>query len=795
MEEQLSKILTGSKLLKNVDFSKINLDKIKGKLITLSEGEILYKEGDSADIIYLVVSGEINVLKKKLLGKSKSLILHSNDFFGQDEFFEETSRTSTAVALLDSYVIALTKEEIDDMIKQDDQVYVNLREQTVEINLDEIDTKIKQQLLFSSINRKANTPAKDEEKKETETGANARLFGLNFGQPDEEAKVEWDDFITDKENLSAFEAEKEKDDNSGKEDSGTSEETEGSEDKIEEDKTFGEEESLSRFTKTIVEESHDLNDALFRMLSTQEMPESTGESDHEPEVGGQKSEISSGESAVKDEPRQPSKASLVESGRQAGNGKTEGTHDEYSEEKYLKDETVFEEPLSEDVEFGSGAEEENEMEQKNENKNLSLTDMEIIKEVDEKLAWIEKVSSQNSNQTQNANNAVKIEQLKMIIAAAESVNSTIKIDDVLQTIVDTACSLTSADRGTLYLVDREKNEIWSKIAVGEKTLEIRLKLGEGLAGHVAKTGEIINSKNVHNDPRFNTDFDKISGYTTRDMICFPIKNRLGEIIGVIQLLNNKRGEFSKVDEEFLEALSIHSAIAIQNAEMVEKLLEIERGQTLGKMANFLIQDIKKPVLVSKRYAEHLASRNVTPEIKQVIDMLLEQLTQVSDLVQTISSYASGKAILRTIAVSLNKTLDDYASRMNSFVQSRNCVIEKEYDKDVHVKLDTKEFFLCFQHIIKNACDAMPESGRILISTKRDGSKVKISFKDNGLGIPEGVKDKIFEPFISHGKKEGTGLGLTITKKIVEAHNGVIEVESGLGEGTKVTITLPAASIY
>jgi signal transduction histidine kinase len=228
---------------------------------------------------------------------------------------------------------------------------------------------------------------------------------------------------------------------------------------------------------------------------------------------------------------------------------------------------------------------------------------------------------------------------------------------------------------------------------------------------------------------------------------------------------------------------------------VEKLLQAERVQSLGKMANFLVQDIKKPILVSKRYAEHLSSKQLPADVALIVDMLLEQLGQVADLVQSTSSYSEGKTILRIINVSLNNTLADFVSRVEQNVENRNCKIVIETDKDVTVKLDVKEFFQCFTHIIKNACDAMPDGGFINISTKRDDKKVRIFFKDSGLGIPEGFKEKIFEPFMSHGKKEGTGLGLSITRKIIEAHNGTIDVESSIGNGAKFIITLPIASAF
>jgi len=184
------------------------------------------------------------------------------------------------------------------------------------------------------------------------------------------------------------------------------------------------------------------------------------------------------------------------------------------------------------------------------------------------------------------------DQLQLIINASEKVNSNVKIDEVLRSIVEAATSLTSADRGTLYILDYDKGELWSKVLRGVEIEEIRLKVGQGLAGWVAKTGEIINLPDVHQDERFDSNIDKMSGYTTRSMICYPIKNREGLIIGVLQLLNSANGEFSQIDLDFLEALSVHAALALTNAELVHQLLKTDKLVSLGKLTNFILSDIK-----------------------------------------------------------------------------------------------------------------------------------------------------------------------------------------------------------
>ncbi|MEW6195418.1 MAG: ATP-binding protein [Bacteroidota bacterium] len=803
MENQLSIVLGKNKLLKNVDISSINLNQVKGKLITKTEGEILYRESDPADSIYLIISGEINVLKKRTLGKAKSYIFGENEFLGHDEYFEETSRFSTAVALRDTYLISLSREEIDYLTNQNNRIELNLREPSIEqaepapeIYKDGFDFELHdlrktlgddypiskdekeepQEQFFTSIAQTSRLdegelvqPLQEEEpvtdnKRYTAEDFDESVFLNEDGIP----KAEIDLTEPTKEEITPGDTGLEPG-----EVQSTIPESEFKEEEIPGEEAISKPEietTQEPLRKTTVEEN--LDDALFSLLSGTETTsfEPTPQTNEEDFKDSDESFFAGMKYDTKER-------------------KNDFADDE--DEKQVK-ESQFEFPQQSSARI----KEEPIMEQPADDFETE----QILNEADEK---IKKISAENEpKEIQPAPIFAALEggnmnndQLQMIIKAAELVNSTIKIDEVLKNIVEVATNLTSADRGTLYILDREKNELWSLIAMGNEKKEIRLKIGEGLSGYVAKTGDTLNIKDARLDSRFRSDFDRASGYVTKTVLTFPIKNNKHEIIGVLQLLNSAKGEFSKLDEELLNAMSIHAALALQNAEMLEKLLQAERVQSLGKMANFLIQDIKKPILVSKRYAEHLKSKNLQPDNAQIVDMLLEQLSQVADLVQTTSSYSEGKTILRTLNVTLNNTLTDYCARIGAYVESRNCRIINEYDKDVTVKLDVKEFYQCYMHIVKNACDAMPDGGTIYISTKREDKKVKIFFRDTGLGIPDMFKDKIFEPFMTHGKKEGTGLGLSITKQVVEAHTGTIQVESTLGGGATFIITLPIATPF
>ena len=107
-----------------------------------------------------------------------------------------------------------------------------------------------------------------------------------------------------------------------------------------------------------------------------------------------------------------------------------------------------------------------------------------------------------------------------------------------------------------------------------------------------------------------------------------------------------------------------------------------------------------------------------------------------------------------------------------------------------LKMDQDKMVRVFYNIASNARDAMPQGGTLEVSTAPVEGYVKIEFKDSGTGMPEEVKKKIFEPFMTYGKKHGTGLGMSIVKKVIDDHKGKIEIDSEMGKGTTIRILLP-----
>ncbi|MFP4597380.1 MAG: GAF domain-containing protein [Persicimonas sp.] len=159
---------------------------------------------------------------------------------------------------------------------------------------------------------------------------------------------------------------------------------------------------------------------------------------------------------------------------------------------------------------------------------------------------------------------------------------TIQLDELLHLIMDKITRLMEAERSTLFLVDEDTGELWSKVAQGGVDTEIRLDVGQGLAGWVATTGKSINVRDAYEDPRFNPNVDADTGFRTRNVLCQPVRNQEGHIIGVVQVLNRNSGDFTPQDENLLSAIASQTAVAIENSKLylsvVDKNYRLERTQ-------------------------------------------------------------------------------------------------------------------------------------------------------------------------------------------------------------------------
>lgn len=176
--------------------------------------------------------------------------------------------------------------------------------------------------------------------------------------------------------------------------------------------------------------------------------------------------------------------------------------------------------------------------------------------------------------------SVKNDPLLALVKIGQAVAAEKDIDKLMQTIAEEARDAVQADRCTVFLYDKNTDELWSKVALGLGSHELRFNASQGLAGHVFRTGEIINIKDAYSDARFNKEIDLKTGYTTKTILCMPIRNIEQEIIGVFQILNKLSGYFTQEDEDILVAIGSSAGISLENAKLFARQRELLEEQKI-----------------------------------------------------------------------------------------------------------------------------------------------------------------------------------------------------------------------
>ena len=181
----------------------------------------------------------------------------------------------------------------------------------------------------------------------------------------------------------------------------------------------------------------------------------------------------------------------------------------------------------------------------------------------------------------------KIRDLSSLLEIARAMSVEKDLYALLDLIIEKAIKVVDAERASLFLVDSETNELWTRVVTDLEIREIRLPVGQGIAGHVAETRKVENIDDVYQDERFDRRWDEKTGYQTRNMLTLPLLTHEGKVVGVVQVLNKVSGPFTEYDIELLSALASHAAIALDNAQLVQHYVEKQKMQQSLEIARHI----------------------------------------------------------------------------------------------------------------------------------------------------------------------------------------------------------------
>jgi two-component system, NtrC family, sensor kinase len=405
-----------------------------------------------------------------------------------------------------------------------------------------------------------------------------------------------------------------------------------------------------------------------------------------------------------------------------------------------------------------------------------------------------------------------VEKLTALGEVSQAVSSTLDLEIVLDTITERARQLAGADGGAIYEYDEVTQEFHLRATRNVDATLIQalratpLRKGEGVMGRATETREPIQIADIAAPGVYESHLrDVLIGAGYRALLSVPIV-REDQIIGSLSLNRKAPGEFSAEVIDVLRTFATQSALAIQNArlfrEIADKSRQVEAAsQHKSEFLANMSHELRTPLNAIIGFSEVLSERmfgdlNEKQEeyLKDIYASGTHLLSLINDILD-LSKIEAGRMELELTEFHLPTALDNALTLVRERAARRSITLDISIDERLgEVRADERKIRQVVLNLLSNAIKFTPEGGRIEVAAvPRDGS-VEVSVSDTGVGIAPEDQEAVFDEFRQVGtaekKAEGTGLGLTLCRKFIELHGGLIRVKSELGVGSTFTFTIP-----
>ncbi len=395
-------------------------------------------------------------------------------------------------------------------------------------------------------------------------------------------------------------------------------------------------------------------------------------------------------------------------------------------------------------------------------------------------------------------------QLRVIYQLTSLIGSVMERQELLEKVMDLIFEHFQADRGFILLVDDvEQKELPRPTVIRHRPIagapprkgSNPIEVSRTIVRYVVRKGVGVLSSNAMNDQRFATG-DSVQNYGIRSVLCVPIKFK-DRIYGVIHL-DSQIANYTYTDDQLLllTAIGVQTGLALNNMRQYEQRLRAERLAAVGQTVASLSHSIKN-ILQGLRGGAEVVELGLRKDNQNVMkngwQIVARNLDRIYELTMNMLAYSKQRTpefemtnvgpLLAEVCALVQKQYDD-----------KKVALIQDYAQDLPpVPLDAGGVHQAVLNLLNNSLDAVePEAGVVTLRCTYDEveQRVRLRVSDNGEGIPNQIRKRLFEPFHSTKGLRGTGLGLVVTKKIVDEHGGTIDVETRRGEGTVFTLNLP-----
>jgi signal transduction histidine kinase/CheY-like chemotaxis protein len=404
-----------------------------------------------------------------------------------------------------------------------------------------------------------------------------------------------------------------------------------------------------------------------------------------------------------------------------------------------------------------------------------------------------------------------VDELHALGEISQAVSSSLDLDTVLTTIVTRAADLSRADGGSIFEYDPSTCEFALRTCSGtsaelvEALRSVRFDVEETFMGEAARMGQARQAPDLDAEPP-DPHVNVLRRHGWRSLVAVPLL-REDEIVGALIVRRKRKGALSPETVALLETLASQSAVAIHNARMFRELerksyeLEVasrHKSEFLASMSHELRTPLNavigfSDVLLDRMFGElNERQDEYVRDIRNSGRHLLDLINEILDL----SKVEAGRMELDLDAVALDELLERGVAMVRERAAGHGIAVTVDVEPELGVAHgDELKLRQVVVNLLSNAVKFTPDGGSVTVTARRAGNEAHVSVRDTGIGIAEGEQDQIFAAFQRGGREvrqstEGTGLGLTLSRRIVELHGGRMWMESALGAGSTFSFSVP-----
>ncbi len=384
-----------------------------------------------------------------------------------------------------------------------------------------------------------------------------------------------------------------------------------------------------------------------------------------------------------------------------------------------------------------------------------------------------------------------LKRYQRLLELSRDLTSTLDLPALLNHVVQAASDLCHAEAASILLYDEGHQELYFEAASNLESPEMKglvVPVDSSIAGWILTEQRSAIINDVRNDPRHFNQIGIETDIQTVSLLGVPLITK-DKVVGVLEAINKLSGEFTKEDQELLLALGAHAAIAIENARLFQQ----------SDLISEFVHEIRTP-LTSINAAAHLLARpdlsnGQRTTIFKTMEREMNRLSEMTTTFLDIARMESGRAQLVLKPIIIAQLLEECAGIIREEVREKNQIFNLVINSEIPpLEADPDKLKQVILNLFNNAVKYTLPDGHIAVLLSMNANEIILKVSDNGIGIPADSLPFIFDKFYrvtsADLASKGTGLGLAISQRIIEAHQGRIEVESKVGIGTIFTVYLP-----